>query len=190
MRLFIAREALDSHLKIGGAIADPSASPTAKLGAAARATLHYAWWYPTRWLGWGRWPRYAECGKLARHVRFVHRASRRLARSLLHAIVRFGPRLEKKQAVLGRLVDIGAELFAMAAACVKAQWFRTSKSAEERAHAETACDLADVFCRLARRRIAGHFAALFDNDDAVVYRTAQRALAGEFRWLETKGVAN
>jgi hypothetical protein len=120
----------------------------------------------------------------------VNRASRRLARALLHAIVRFGPRLEKKQAVLGRLVDIGAELFAMAAACVKAQSFRTSKSAEERAHAEPACDLADVFCRLARRRVAAHFAALFDNDDAVVYRTAQRALAGEFRWLETKGVVS
>ncbi len=190
MRLFIAREALDSHLKIGGAIADPSASLGAKLAAGVRATLYYGWWYPARWLGWGRWPRYAEFGKLARHIRFLNRASRRLARALLHAIVRFGPRLEKKQAVLGRLVDIGAELFAMAAACVKAQSFRTSKSAEERAHAETACDLADVFCRLARRRVAGHFAALFDNDDAVVYRTALRALAGEFRWLETKGVAH
>jgi alkylation response protein AidB-like acyl-CoA dehydrogenase len=190
MRLFIAREALDSHLKIGGAIADPHASAGAKLAALVRAALYYAWWYPARWFGWGRWPRYAEFGKLARHVRFVNRNSRRLARSLLHAIVRFGPRLEKKQAVLGRLVDVGADLFAMAAACVKAQSFRTSKSAEERAHAETASDLADVFCRMARRRVAENFARLFDNDDDVVYRTAQRALAGEFRWLETNGVAS
>jgi alkylation response protein AidB-like acyl-CoA dehydrogenase len=190
MRLFIAREALDSHLKVGGALADPNASSGAKLAALVRAGFYYAWWYPARWLGWGRWPRYAEFGKLARHVRFVNRGSRRLARSLLHAIVHFGPRLEKRQAVLGRLVDIGADLFAMAAACVKAQSFRTSKSAEERAHAETASDLADVLCRLARRRVGENFARLFDNDDVVVYRTAQRALAGEFRWFETKGVVN
>ena len=190
MRLFIAREAVDTHLKVAGAILDPRASTGAKLVALVRAGAYYAWWYPTRWLGWGRWPRYGEFGPLAGQVRYVNRTSRRLARSLFHAILRFGPKLERQQAVLGRLVDVGAELFAMSAACVKAAQLRASANAEERAHAETAVALADAFCALARRRIAAHFDRLFDNDDAGTYRTAQRALAGEFRWLEGKDVAN
>jgi hypothetical protein len=190
MRLFIAREAVDTHLKVAGALADPEASAGEKLLGLLRAALYYAAWYPGRWLGWGRWPRYAEFGKLARHVRFLNRGSRRLARSLFYAIARFGPTLERKQAVLGRLVDIGADLYAMAAACAKAQQLRNARAAEDRAHAETAADLADVFCRIARRRIQGRFEQLFDNDDDVVYRTAQRALAGEYRWLETKDVAH
>jgi alkylation response protein AidB-like acyl-CoA dehydrogenase len=189
MRLFIAREAVDTHLKVAGAILDPHASVGAKLAALARTAVYYAGWYPTRWLGWGRWPRYGEFGSLARHVRYVNRASRRLARGLFHAIVRFGPRLEQKQSVLARLVDVGAELFAMTAACAKAAQLRNSRDAEERAHAETAVALADVFCRHARRRVEALFDRLFDNDDAATYRTAQRALAGEFRWLETKDVA-
>ena len=103
--------------------------------------------------------------------------------------MRFGPRLERQQSVLGRLVDIGADLFAMAAVCSQASHLRNAKDAEHRAQAETAVALAEAFCALARRRIAGRFDALFDNEDARIYHTAQRALAGEFRWLETKGVA-
>ncbi len=184
MRLFIAREAVDSHLKVAGALVDPDSSVGAKIGGLFRAGFFYAWWYPSRWLGWGRWPRYAEFGKLARHVRYVNRTSRRLARALFYAIVRFGPKLEKRQGVLFRLVDIGAELFAMAAACAKAQSYRTNKSPEARAHAGTAVDLADVACRQSRARIAQLFRELFRNADALTYRTARRILADEYRWLE------
>ncbi len=184
MRLFIAREVVDTHLKAAGAIANPKASAAAKIGALFTAAWFYARWYPARWIGWGRWPRYREFGKLARHLRYVDRTSRRLARKLFHAIVRFGPKLERKQAVLFRLTDIGAELFAMSATCARAQMLRTSKSPEERAQAETAAHLAETFCRQARRRIAGRFRAVFENDDANVYRTAQRVMADEMRWLE------
>ena len=189
MHLFIAREAVDTHLKVAGALVNPDAAMAAKLGGLLRAAAYYAWWYPSRWLGWGRWPRYAEFGPLAKHMRYVNRTSRRLARSLFHAIVRFGPKLERQQSVLGRLVDIGADLFAMAAACARAAQLRNAKDAQQRAQAETAVALAEAFCAMAKRRIAARFDALFDNDDALIYRTAQRALAGEFRWLETKDVA-
>ena len=155
------------------------------MGALFRAGIHYAWWYPSRWIGWGWWPRYGEFGPLAKHVRYVDRTSRRLARSLFHAIVRFGPGLEKRQAVLARLVDIGAELFAISATCSRAQMLRTSKSAEERAHAATAVDLADTFCRISRRRIAASFRSLFNNDDVRVYKTAQRVMGDEVVWMET-----
>jgi hypothetical protein len=184
MRLFIAREAVDSHLKMAGAIADPKASMGAKIASLFKAGPYYALWYPSRWIGWGWWPRYGEFGRLARHLRFADRMSRKLARTLFHAIVRFGPGLEKKQTVLARLVEIGAELFAMSAACSRAQALRTSRSAEDRAHAQSAMHLADTFCRIARRRIKVRFRGVFGNDDAAIYKTAQRVMANEATWLE------
>ncbi len=184
MRLFIAREAVDSHLKVAGAIADPRAPTEAKVAALFRAGFHYALWYPARWIGWGHWPRFGEFGKLAKHVRYADRTARRLSRALFHSIVRFGPGLEKRQAVLGRLVEIGAELFAMSASCSRAQMLQTSKSAEDRAQGSPAKDLADIFCRLARRTIQDRFRSLFRNDDVAVYRTAQRVLSNELVWLK------
>jgi hypothetical protein len=179
MRLFIAREAVDMHLKVAGDLVDPRASVGKKVKAALKAGLHYAWWYPTRWLGWGRWPRYSEFGKLARHVRFTNRASRRLSRNLFHAMVRFGPTLEKRQAVLGRLVDIGAEAFMMSAVCVRARMLLEDNPSDR-----TPEELADVFCRQARRRINDRFRALFRNDDTATYKVARSALDGRYAWLE------
>src|SRR5262245_44049559 len=146
MRLFIAREAVDTHLKVAGALADPRAPMSAKVSAFFRTAFFYALWYPRKWLGWGWWPRYGEFGALATHVRYVNRGARRLARALFHCILRFGPGLEKRQAVLARLVEISAELFAMAAACARAR----AAPADQR---DTAYRLAEVFCRLARRRV-------------------------------------
>lgn len=179
MRLFIAREAVDTHLSVAGDMIDPRAPVGKRVASALRAGLHYAWWYPTRFLGWSFWPRHSAYGPLAGHVRYAERTSRRLARSIFHAMVRFGPSLEKKQAVLGRVVDIGAELFMMTAACVRAR-----RRVETDGSDRTPYALADLFCRHARRRVAAHFDALFDNDDAATYAIARRTMDGEFAWLE------
>jgi len=179
MRLFIAREAVDMHLSVAGDLVDPKASLGDKLKALVKAGFHYAWWYPTRWLGWARWPRYSEFGPLADHLRYVDRTSRRLARSLFYAMIRFGPSLEKKQAVLGRIVDNGADLLCMTAACVRAR-----KTSDDMDAEEGAVELADLFCRRARRRIADRFDSLFDNDDDATYGVARRALEGRYDWLE------
>ena len=179
MRLFIAREAVDRHLSIAGDLVNPKAPVGAKLTALVKAGLYYAWWYPTRFLGWSAWPKYSRFGSLAKHLRYVERTSRRLARATFHTMVRFGPGLEKRQAVLGRVVDIGAELLVMTAAVLYAQTLRDRGGDERGAEA-----LADAFCRQARRRISNSFRALFRNDDVATYALARRFLDGDFAWLE------
>jgi alkylation response protein AidB-like acyl-CoA dehydrogenase len=180
MRLFIAREAVDKHLAVAGPLVDPKVPAGKKLAALPQVIAFYAAWYPSRWLGWGRWPRYAEFGELARHVCYIDRTSRRLARNLFHAMMVYGARLEKKQALLFRGVEIGADLFAMTAAVSRAHSMRRS-SAEGSAQA---VELADLFCRNIRRRIGINFKAIWRNDDDRKYRVSRHVLEGEHRFLE------
>ncbi|PYO69367.1 MAG: acyl-CoA dehydrogenase [Gemmatimonadetes bacterium] len=180
MHLFIAREAVDKHLQVAGDVVMPGKGVSQRLRGLVRAALFYGWWYPSRWLGWGFWPKYAAFGPLAKHVRYVDRNARRLARGVFHAMLRFGPKLEYRQAVLFRLVDVGGELFAMAATCARAQWLLR----QDAATGKRAVALADLFCREARGRIQGKFKQLWRNADVEGYRVAQDVLRGEHRWLE------
>jgi hypothetical protein len=181
MRLFIAREALDRHLAVAGDLFDPKVPPEEKIKTILpRFVGFYARWYPTRWIGWGHAPRFSEFGPLAGHVRYTERTTRRLARAIFHLMARFGPKLERRQALLFRTVDIGADLFAMTAALSRAQSLRARRDPS----AEGAVELADLFCRMMRRRIARHFRSILHNDDVRKYRTARRVLAAEHLWLE------
>jgi hypothetical protein len=180
MHLFIAREAVDKHLQVAGDLVMPGKTSAERLAGLARSAAFYGWWYPSRWLGWSFWPRYSEFGRLARHVRFVERSARRLARGVFHSMVRFGPKLELRQSVLFRLVDVAAELFAMAATCSRAQRMLE----RDRAAGARAVKLADLFCRQARRRVRSKFNGLRRNEDVPTYKFAQEILAGEHRWLE------
>jgi alkylation response protein AidB-like acyl-CoA dehydrogenase len=180
MRLFIAREAVDTHLKLAGDLIDPKAPMAKKIQSLLRSGAYYAYWYPKLWLGWGRIPQYGEFGALATHIRFVARSCRRLARTLFHCMVRFGPKLEKRQAVLGRLVEIGAELLAITAACSRAH-----AMAKKDPSNPGPVQLAALFSRHARRRVEERFAAVFDNEDVPTYQVAQQVLRNEHTWLET-----
>ena len=179
MRLFIAREAVDTHLSVAGDLINPKAAAGAKAKAFFKSAAFYALWYPRLWLGWGHWPRYAEFGRLATHMRFVNRASRKLARTLFHSMIRFGPKLEKRQSVLFRLVDVGAELLAISAACSRAMML-AKKDPANRGPVE----MADVFSRISRRKVNALFGQVFRNDDVATYRLAQAVLKGEHEWLE------
>ncbi len=180
MRLFIAREALDRHLSVAGDLVNPRLPLSKKLSALPGVLGFYARWYPGRLVGRGQLPQFREFGPLARHVRYIERATRRLSRAIFHMMARHGPELEKRQALLFRAVDIGADLFAMSATACRAQAMRRAKDAA----APRAVELADVFCRGMRRRIAQHFTAIRSNDDVAKYKTARRLLAGEHLWLE------
>lgn len=176
MRLFIAREAVDHHFRTAFDVVNPEATHRERLAAIGRSARFYPVWYASRWIGLSRF-RYGEFGKLSRHLRYVERASDKLGRSLFHAMVRLGPKLERRQMVLFRAVDIGAELFAMSAVCSRAQMLvkRGDKGALE---------LADLFCRQSRRRIADSFRNLFGPLDAAMYRVARQVLDGKHQWLE------
>jgi alkylation response protein AidB-like acyl-CoA dehydrogenase len=180
MRLFIAREALDRHLAVASDLFDKKLTRKERMAALPRFIGFYSTWYPTRWAGWGRWPRFNAFGPLSTHVRYLERTTRRLSRSIFHLMAKHGPKLEKRQALLFRAVDIGADLFAMSAAVSRANGMRRAKSAE----GPSAVELADVFCRMTRRRIESAFAAIRSNDDVRKYRTARRFLEGEHKWLE------
>lgn len=177
MRLFIAREAVDHHFDLAFPIVNPDSTLKQRLRALARSAPFYAAWYPSRVLGALRPAMYSEFGKLATHLRFADRATNRLGRALFHLMVRHGAKLERRQMVMFRVVDIGAELYAMAAACTRARMLaqRGQPEAER---------LADVFCRESRVRIRRLFAALNGTNDPAHYRLAQEVLRGEHAWLE------
>lgn len=176
MHLLIAREAVDVHLNVAGDIIDPDADMRRKARAAANAGRFYARWLPTLVAGKGQLPTsFGEFGPLATHLRYVDRASRRLARSTFYGMSRWQGKLEHKQRFLGRIVDIGAELFAMTAACVRAQRDRTDGASVE---------LADAFCRQARLRADQLFDALWRNADDSDKALARGVLDGRYTWLE------
>jgi alkylation response protein AidB-like acyl-CoA dehydrogenase len=177
MRLFIAREAVDTHLQVAGDLIDPKSSRGDKIGALAKAGAFYATWLPKQYVGMSRF-KFGEFGDLAKHLRYIERTSRRLARTMFYAMGRYQAKLERKQALLFRFVDIGAELYAMSCACVRAHALR------QEAEGEKAVRMADVFCRRSRRRVEHLFAELFKNADNSTYRLAQEVLRGEHAWLE------
>jgi alkylation response protein AidB-like acyl-CoA dehydrogenase len=181
MHLLIAREAVDQHLQVAGELLEGEGDLKAKAQAAVQAGAFYAKWLPKLAVGEGMKPSsYDELGELAQHMRFVERSSRRLARSTFYAMGRWQAKLEKRQAVLGRIVDIGAELFAIASAVVYADTIRR----EQPERAAEATELADLFSRQARRRVEALFSALFANDDVQAYELAQGVLGGRYTWLE------
>lgn len=181
MHLLIAREAVDQHLQVAGDILEPKTPLADKAKAAAKAGAFYAQWFPKLAVGAGMDPRsFDEFGPLAAHMRYVERASRKLARSTFYAMNRYQARLEKKGALLGRIVDIGAELYAISCAAVYAQ----TVAKQTPANREQAFELASLFCDQARRRADVLFDELFHNDDDASYKVAQKVLDGRYTFFE------
>ncbi|WP_274912946.1 acyl-CoA dehydrogenase family protein [Streptomyces sp. WZ-12] len=180
MHLLIAREAVDAHLSVAGDLIDPDKSLSDKGKAAAKAGGFYARWLPKLVAGPGQLPRtYQEFGELAGHLRYVERTSRKLARSTFYAMSRWQGKMETKQGFLGRVVDIGAELFAMSAACVRAEHLRITGD-----HGREAHQLADAFCRQARIRVEELFHRLWTNTDELDRKVVSGVLDGSYTWLE------
>ncbi|KJY33778.1 acyl-CoA dehydrogenase family protein [Streptomyces katrae] len=185
MHLLIAREAVDAHLSVAGDLIDPDKALGDKAKAGARAAGFYARWLPKLAAGPGQVPgtyrEFHPAGHpdLATHLRYVERGARKLARSTFYAMSRWQGRMETKQGFLGRIVDIGAELFAMSAACVRAEHLRATGD-----HGREAYQLADAFCRQSRLRVEELFGRLWANTDDLDRKVVQGVLSGTYTWLE------
>ena len=135
MRLFVAREAMDPHLRVGAAVLNTTLPVSERVRAAARAALFYSCWYPARWLPL---PPVGLRGvadpAMRRSLLGVHAMGRRLGRALFHAMATHGPALEREQLLLGRFVDSGAQLFALATAASRASVLLPTMDEEKAAH--------------------------------------------------------
>lgn len=181
MRLFIAREMLDPHLRVSGAVLDSRKPMGERLKAAFKAGLFYASWYPKQWFPIGSGVPAGVPSPLAKHLRYVSRTTRRLARRLFHAMAVNGPKLEREQVLLSRFVEIGAELFAIIATCSRAASLAKSASETERAEL---LQLADYFSASAKLRIERGFDGLRHNTDRSGYNLAQTLLKRTLKPLE------
>lgn len=182
MKLFLAREAMDSHLKRAGALLNPKTSIFQKITAGFKVLGFYSVWYPKQiflsWFG----PSFSEMGPLAKYMAFADRSSHKLARKVFSSMAKYKQNLERKQMLLGRLMEIGTDLFVMSATCSYALSLKDKQGGEG-----SPIELADYFCQLAKRRIENNFASLCCNDDKAANLLAKDVMDKKFRWLE-KGI--
>ena len=181
MHLFIAREAVDKHLQVAGAMIDANNGFKEKAAALPKILSFYAKWYPPLWLRGLRTPfAYRDFGPLARHLRFVERSARKLARESFHGMAVYQAKMERKQGFLFRTVDIVMELFAMTAVVSRARHMTDGRAPD----AGSAVELANLFCQSSRRRVIRLFRDLWSNDDASKNAAAANVIAGRHAWLE------
>jgi alkylation response protein AidB-like acyl-CoA dehydrogenase len=179
MQLFLAREAIDPHLKMVSTLLKKNASFGEKAGALAKAIGFYATWYPRQWINGSTFASYPTLGPLAKHFCYAEKTSHKLARKLFHAMARHQQNLEIHQVNLSHLTDVGMELFAIATTCSYAKALHDKKPSDS-----SPLELADHFCTLARQRIDAHFAALSSKDIPLANNIAKRVLEGDLLWQE------
>ncbi|WP_193214666.1 acyl-CoA dehydrogenase family protein [Luteolibacter marinus] len=168
MHLFIAREALDPHLRRGAAALDTRKPLSERLETALRAGLHYAAWYPKRWIPLCSGLPSSLDPELRSSLRDVASLSRGLARSIFHSMAKHGPKLDRQQLLLGRLVDVGAELLAMTLSASRAHTLGDARSLE----------LARYICKRGRHRCRQLFDSAAHAPDPAGYRLARTLMDG------------
>src|SRR5256714_2047152 len=178
MRLFIAREALDPHLKVGGAIFNTQLPMSERVKAVFTSGTFYAGWYPRQWFSTGAGKIDNLHRDLQRHVDYAARTSKKLARGLFHAMARFGPKLDREQLLLSRFVGIATELFAISATCSYAQY-----KIDQGESAAEVLSVANYFCNSSRARIDNYFAGARRNVDKRGYQLTLELLAGKHATL-------
>ncbi len=179
MRLFIMREALDPHLTVAGIALNSERPWGERLASALKSAGFYLWWYPKQWLPFGGAVPADMHPHLADHFGEIAGWSRKLARTLFHQMIKFGVSLEKRQVLLGRIADIGSDLFAIAATCVYAQKLLKEGEPEAKVFA-----LVDDFRAQALLRIRQNFDGVSRNADQSGYDLAQGVIKGDHQWVE------
>ena len=168
MHLFLAREALDPHLKAAGPLFGRASIGT-KLATLVKCGLRYSTWYPKLWLGgWFRW--FLDYDASIRpHLRWVEARTRKLARTLFHQMILQGPKLEMRQLILARCVDIGAELGVMALVASRLQ--------TEMKNGQTANKTRALYWITSRKAVVDRlFDDIWDNHDADARKLARELM--------------
>jgi hypothetical protein len=117
-------------------------------------------------------------GRNRKHLAYAAKASKLLARRLFATMAKFGPKLEKEQIVLANFVDIGVDLFVMGATLSYADHLAALNPADSSPQ-----ELADLYCREARRRIEGNFRAVRSNFNRSYDKVAGLLMDGKLGWL-------
>ena len=185
MRLFIAREALDKHFRSLMPLMDKNKTISEKIKLGARVCLGYALWYPKQWIRFGNGIKTNRLSRNnRRHLSFIVKTARKLARSLFHVMMSYQQKLEKEQLIVFRFVDIGTELFAMAACLSKAEHMLQENPSDQSPQ-----ELADMFCSSATLRINSAFKAVKETKRHTIRKVSDNLLEGRYTWLED-GIVN
>ncbi|MFT3991323.1 MAG: acyl-CoA dehydrogenase family protein [Luteolibacter sp.] len=166
MHLFIAREALDPHLRRGAAALDTRKPASERLATAMKAAGFYAGWYPARWIPRSRGIPGDLDSELGRSCKTISSLSRKLARTLFHSMAKYGPKLDRQQLLLGRLVDIGAELLAMSVSIARAHALGDADSLQTTRY----------LCKRGIARVEALFSEAKSAPDREGYQLAQRLM--------------
>lgn len=180
MQLFIAREAIDVHVKAIMGLMDSHKSIVDKLKLLVKSGIFYAWWYPKQWI---RLPRLYSASKLSstnrQNLTYVARTSKRMARTIFHAMALYQQRLEKEQLILGEVVDIGTNLFAMSAVLSYADLLCKQNPKDK-----TPNDVAELFCAYSRDKIAASFKSIKSGPRKLINKVSKGFFEDSYTWLE------
>ncbi len=185
MHLIMAREAMDTHFKLVMPIMMPKPGQKESMPSLIwNAFKFYAGWYPSVWM-----PPSVDFnvealnGPNQEHLAYVAGTAKKMARRLFHTMAKYGPKLEYEQLILANFVDIGVDLFAMAASLAHAEHL-CKKNPDDQSPQE----LADLFCREARERIRQNFAAVGRNHNTRFREVGDMLMEGKFEWLAQKDI--
>lgn len=178
LRPFVAREGLNRHLQRAQRFVDDRTTGASRLAEGLKLLRFYLPWYLGQWKP-KPLPSRPECGhpKVEQALRWVERASRRLARALLYAMARHREHLRDDQGRQNRIEQIGEDLLVIAATALAAERLeRTSGKTE-------AWELADEVVHQAQSRVDLNLQELLSNRDISVATLGRHALDVRYGWL-------
>lgn len=186
MHLIMAREALDTHFKLVMPIIMPKpGQKEGKISLLMKAASFYMTWLPKVFMPAGT-PEVRKLNSTNRaHLHFAAKTCKRLARNLFFTMGKYQAKMEYEQIILGNFVDIGTDLFVMAATLSYADLLLSKNPADE-----TPQELADLFCKEARKRIEANFKAVKSNHNKSYKKVANLLMDGNLDWLAKGGMDN
>jgi alkylation response protein AidB-like acyl-CoA dehydrogenase len=178
MRLFIAREAMDVHVR---QILPLISKPNKMAHLFGKFLPFYAKWYPKQWLpATGSFTNKYLSSVNRAHLGFVAKRSKKLARTMFHSMVKYQQKLEREQLILACFVDIGTDLFAMSATLAYVDALLDTAPNKEELQAA-----ANLFCLEARDRVEANFKAVKKNHNHLYTKVANFAMDGKYDWFCT-----